>query len=45
MRTDGEMIPAPRSFEELRRDSEFAEDSADAIVTMVTARGAVAAEE
>jgi predicted RNase H-like HicB family nuclease len=36
MREDGDTIPAPRSFEELKRDPEFAEDSADAIVTMVT---------
>jgi len=36
MRADGDAIPAPRSFEELKRDPEFAEDSADAIVTMVT---------
>ena len=27
---------APRSFEDLKRDPEFVEDSADAIVTMVT---------
>jgi predicted RNase H-like HicB family nuclease len=36
MREDGDPIPAPRSFEELKRDPEFAEDSADAIVTVVT---------
>jgi len=36
MRKDGDAIPAPRSFEELKRDLEFVEDSADAIVTMVT---------
>lgn len=46
MRADGETIPVPRSFEDLRRDDpEFAEDSADAIVTMVTPRGAMAAAE
>jgi predicted RNase H-like HicB family nuclease len=45
MRTDGETIPAPRSFEELRRDPEFAEDRADAIVTMVMPRGAMATAE
>lgn len=45
MRADGETIPAPRSFEDLRRDAEFAGDSADAIVTMVTPRGAVPAAE
>jgi predicted RNase H-like HicB family nuclease len=42
---DGETIPAPRSFENLRHDPEFAEDSADAIVTVVTPRGAMAAAE
>jgi hypothetical protein len=45
MRADRETIPAPRSFEDLRRDAEFAEDRADAIVTMVTPRGAMAAAE
>jgi predicted RNase H-like HicB family nuclease len=45
MRADGEAIPAPRSFDELKRDPDFAEDSADAIVTMVTPRGAMAAAE
>jgi predicted RNase H-like HicB family nuclease len=33
---DGDAIPAPRSFEVLKRDREFVEDSADAIVTMAT---------
>lgn len=36
MRADGDVIPAPRSFEDLKQDPEFVEDSADAIVTMVT---------
>jgi predicted RNase H-like HicB family nuclease len=36
MREDGDAIPAPRSSGELKRDPELAEDSADAIVTMVT---------
>lgn len=35
MRADGDMIPAPRSFEEVKRDPSFAEDAADAIVTIV----------
>jgi predicted RNase H-like HicB family nuclease len=35
MRADGDPIPAPRSYEELRRDPEFAADAAGAIVTMV----------
>ena len=35
MRADGDVIPAPRSFEELRHDPSFAEDAADAIVTIV----------
>jgi predicted RNase H-like HicB family nuclease len=45
MKVDGEAIPAPRSFEQLKRDAEFSEDSADAIVTMVTPRAAMAAAE
>ena len=36
MRAGRDTIPAPRSFEELRSDAQFVEDSADAIVTMVT---------
>jgi hypothetical protein len=36
MRANGDPIPAPRSFEELRHDRDFAEDAADAIVTMVS---------
>ena len=38
MRDDGDTIPAPRSFEELRRDPEFLADAADAIVTVVEER-------
>ena len=45
MKADGEAIPAPRSFEKLKRDSNFAGDSVDAIVTMVTPRAAMAAAE
>jgi predicted RNase H-like HicB family nuclease len=45
MRADGEAIPTPRSFEQLKRDPDFAEDSADAIVTMVTPRATMAAAE
>jgi len=45
MKADGDPIPAPRSFEQLKRDADFAEDSADAIVTMVTPRTAMAAAE
>ena len=36
MRADGDSVPAARSFDELKRDRAFQEDSADAIVTMVT---------
>jgi predicted RNase H-like HicB family nuclease len=36
MRADGDPIPAPRSFEELKRDRTFADDATDAIVTVVT---------
>jgi predicted RNase H-like HicB family nuclease len=35
MRVDGDDIPAPRSFEELKRDRDFVDDAADAIVTVV----------
>lgn len=35
MRADGDTIPAPRSFDELKRDREFLADVADAIVTVV----------
>jgi predicted RNase H-like HicB family nuclease len=35
MRADGDVIPAPRSFEQLKRDPQFIDDAADAIVTMV----------
>ena len=45
MRNDGEAIPTPRSFEQLKRDPDFAEDSAGAIVTMVTPRATMAAAE
>jgi predicted RNase H-like HicB family nuclease len=45
MKADGDDIPAPRSFEVLRRDPDLAEDSADAIVTMLTPRATMAAAE
>jgi hypothetical protein len=45
MKADGDVIPAPRTFEQLRHDTEFVEDSADAIVTMVTPRTEMAAAE
>ena len=35
MRADGDAIPQPRSFEELKRDPIFLDDAADAIVTVV----------
>jgi predicted RNase H-like HicB family nuclease len=35
MRADGDPIRTPRTFEELKRDPEFIQDSADAIVTAV----------
>ncbi len=35
MRADGDPIPAPRGFEELKHDREFVADAADAIVTVV----------
>jgi predicted RNase H-like HicB family nuclease len=45
MRADRETIPAPRRFEDLKRDPEFVGDSADAIVTMVSPKAAMAAAE
>jgi predicted RNase H-like HicB family nuclease len=42
MRADGDAVPTPRSFEELRRDPSFAEDAAGAIVTIVQPQGAPA---
>ena len=45
MKADGDAIPTPRNFERLRRDPEFIDDSADAIVTMVTPRTEMAAAE
>ena len=45
MRADGEPIPQPRSFDQLKRDPEFIEDSAGAIVTVVTPRSEMAAAE
>ena len=44
MKADGDPVPQPRSFEELQRDPAFREDSAGAIVTMVTPHRAMAAE-
>ena len=38
MRADGETIPAPRSFDQLKRDPAFIEDAEGAIVTMVMPR-------
>ncbi len=45
MRVDGDAIPSPRDFESLKRDPEFIEDSAEAIVTMVAPKGVMAAAE
>jgi len=36
MKSDGDPLPVPRTFEELRRDPDFLEDSVDAVVTIVT---------
>ena len=38
MKSDGDPFPVPRTFEELKRDPEFVNDSADAIVTVVAAQ-------
>ncbi len=45
MKADGDPIPAPRSYDALKRDPAFVEDSTDAIVTMVTPRATMAAAE
>jgi predicted RNase H-like HicB family nuclease len=44
MRADGDAIPPPRSFEDLKCDPEFREESAGAIITVVMPRRAMAAE-
>lgn len=36
MNANGEVIPTPRDFHELKRDPQFVEDAADAVVTEVT---------
>jgi antitoxin HicB len=41
---DGAAFPSPRSIDELRRDPEFREDAAEAIVAAVPFRVAAAAE-
>ena len=38
MRADGDELPRPRSFDDLRRDPDFVEDASDAIVTLVEPR-------
>ena len=45
MKAGGDPIPAPHAFEQFRHDPEFVDDSADAIVTMVTPRTEMAAAE
>jgi predicted RNase H-like HicB family nuclease len=45
MKADGDAVPPPRSFEQLRSDPQFVDDSADAIVTIVTPRATMAAAE
>jgi predicted RNase H-like HicB family nuclease len=44
MKADGDPLPAPRSFEALKRDPVFAGDAAGAIVTMVTPRAMATAK-
>ncbi len=44
MRQTGDRVPSPRTFEELRTDQEFIEDSADAIVTSIALPQRLAAE-
>jgi predicted RNase H-like HicB family nuclease len=38
MRTEGDAMPVPRTFEQLKQDREFLDDAADAIVTMIEPR-------
>jgi predicted RNase H-like HicB family nuclease len=45
MKADGDAVPQPRSFEQLRHDPDFVEDSTDAIVTMVTPKTEMAAAQ
>jgi hypothetical protein len=45
MRADGDPIPIPRAFEQLRHDPDFVQDSAGAIVTMVTPSTTLAAAQ
>jgi predicted RNase H-like HicB family nuclease len=42
MQADGEVIATPRTFEELRCDPDFVDDSRDAVVTMVSPQAAMA---
>ena len=43
MERDGDTIPEPRSIEELRLDRLFAEESGDALVTIIAPNTAMAA--
>jgi len=45
MAADGEAIPLPRTFEQLKRDPNFSEESSGAIVTIVAPRATMAAAE
>jgi predicted RNase H-like HicB family nuclease len=45
MQADGDAIPQPRSYEQLRHDPDFVEDSADAIVTVVTPKSEMVAAQ
>jgi predicted RNase H-like HicB family nuclease len=45
MKADGDPIPPPRSFEQLRHDPDFVQDSVGAIVTMVMPSATLAAAE
>jgi predicted RNase H-like HicB family nuclease len=45
MKSGGDAIPQPRSYEQLRHDPDFVEDSADAIVTMVSPKSEMAAAQ
>jgi len=45
MAADGEAIPLPRTFEQLKRDPNFSEESSGAIVTIVPPCATMAAAE
>jgi len=45
MKADGDAVPQPRPYEQLRHNPDFVQDSADAIVTMVSPKTEMAAAQ